>query len=70
MQDHALLVLDNSYLYCFMFLMRAFMGRVKLLTLGLVYLWLLAYQDFFLVLHGMVFGIGYEDSVMEGMQAI
>jgi len=31
---------------------------------------LLAYQYCFLVFHGMVSGIGYEDSVMDGMQAI
>jgi hypothetical protein len=38
MHDHVLIILDNSYLYCFMFIMRAFMGGVKLLTFGLVYL--------------------------------
>ncbi len=31
---------------------------------------LLAYQDCFLVLPGMVYGINYEDLVMEGVQAI
>jgi len=31
---------------------------------------LLAYQHCFFVFHGMVYGIGYEDSVMDGMEAI
>jgi hypothetical protein len=31
---------------------------------------LLTYQDYFLVLHGMVSGIGHENFVMEGVQVI